>query len=270
MAAKSPSGLGQTCTDKLHELRKEMIHEQEKEAIHKFRVTYKKMRALFRMMDVLEKGQGIKIKKGWKKIYRAAGAVRDNQLMQEMAAQQFGRKSLAEFLEGQEILHSKNLAAVLDDVDPGKMDFQQWKHPAEKDYDFYFHEMISVWMLQVLEPLYDDNLHALRKILKDIMYNKAWLDEMEVEPSALLTLLPADEIDRVQKLLGDNQDRVVQTNFIRKIAVLPILSRDSQMLEDWIQQSFNKSKADRHEIEKNIRALTAQFSAANRKAYLKS
>lgn len=261
MASKSPSGLGRSSTDKLHELRYDMTTVHEKESIHKFRVTYKKLRALCRMMDVLQNGKGINVSKGWKKIYKAAGAVRDNQLMQEMAADQFSSKALMELLEGQLVLHTKNLSAVLDDVDPGKMHFNKWKHPADNDYNHYFREMISVWMVQVLEPMYDDNLHTLRKILKDIMYNKAWLDEMGVESAGLVAMLPVDEIDRVQKLLGDNQDRVVQNDFIRKMAVLPMLSRDVQMLEDWIQKSYNESKANRHEIEKTITTLTEQFSS---------
>ena len=107
-----------------------MICEQEKETIHKYRVTYKKLRALCRMMDVLEDGNGIKVKKGWKKIYQAAGEVRDNQLMQEMAATIFRSDALKVLLEGQLVLHAKNLAATLDDVNPGKMDFQKWKDPA--------------------------------------------------------------------------------------------------------------------------------------------
>ncbi|MBC6490579.1 CHAD domain-containing protein [Flavihumibacter stibioxidans] len=232
----SPSRWAAAAIAELEKMRITMQTDPGEEIIHQFRVLYKKTRALYRMAGMMSTGKAFRLKKAWKQVYQGAGTVRDTQLLHKLVITQMGEGPLAVLLRSQLATHQDSFNAILQQSDPGKEHFDQWKKA--DDYDGYFRTISAELRTYYRQPLYDEELHVIRKLLKDILYNQAWVTKMGQSQTVFISQLPITEIDSLQKLLGDYQDNVVQSAIVRRLAVLPAVRQEAARLEAWISGSF--------------------------------
>ena len=237
-SAHTLSRLASEAIGELNELRLALRSAPEEEQIHRFRVLYKKTRALYRMAGLLSVGKGFRLHKSWKQVYQSAGMVRDTQILLKLVITQMGEGPLANLLQQQLFHHQGSFNAVLLQSDPGKEHYNKWKKTG--NCDDYFTGKFAELHLYYRQPLYDEELHAIRKQLKDIMYNQSWLLKAGIAGATFLQQIPVSETDALQQLLGEYQDNVVQASIVRQLAVLPAVREDSENLERWISQSFRK------------------------------
>ncbi|MEO8413180.1 MAG: CHAD domain-containing protein [Ginsengibacter sp.] len=166
---------------KLKKHSKEVADNFDVEAIHQFRVTYKKLRAFLRMLSQKDgTSSEIKVPKKLKKIYTISGYIRDLQLQQQrivettkenrdkpkaylMLLQQKINALKPELLEifSEKPIHESKMktdASPPGEFSPG--DFQ----------NFVEQKWASVYAIIKAGYFSDDDLHAIRKKLKDLLY----------------------------------------------------------------------------------------------------
>jgi CHAD domain-containing protein len=167
---------------KLKKHLKQLMPELAPETIHEFRVEYKKLRAFLRMISQEEEtGEEIKIAKKLKKGYAAAGSIRDLQLQQQQileVTRQTKKKphaylvllkkeiekqkpELSEIILQDPVAESKKKTAA---AIPGKFTIKGFRNFARRKWAT-INAIISSCHFS------DDNLHTIRKSLKDVFYN---------------------------------------------------------------------------------------------------
>lgn len=181
--------------------------------IHSFRVEIKKLRAYIRLLNNgLNKNDQLKIDKKIKIFYHAAGQMRNIQLHKKRIEQlcenlQIEKPELYLQLLDNELVRQKELAKDAADKISWK-DFEKESHDKlygklEKDFEERF-LLLKEERLEVLIALphyYDEALHEIRKILKDMLYN--W---DEILPGLRYTQLSKESIETITDKLGDFQD----------------------------------------------------------------
>ena len=252
--------------NELDDLRLSIYLEPAEEPIHRFRVGYKKLRALFRMEGLVQEHSAYSVPRSLKKIYAAAGQVRDTQLLTAYIQEEMGDTVLVQVLDKQLRVQLQSLLIILQqtngvraDVEPLQERLSDWKPVKELDYDPYFKGRIAEWLHLSRHVLYDDTLHELRKLLKDILYNYQFLHKTGRAGAPLLSLLPISEIDALQSLLGDYQDMVVRNAQVRQLALIPSLQMDITLVENWLSAAFRNQQRLRQQLEGLFRSLQHFF-----------
>lgn len=147
--------------------------------IHDWRVEYKKLRAFLRMITATVKGHVPLITKEIKKIYLAAGSIRELQLYISLLKTFPGIKT--EELPVYNSLLQRNLFAAKEDfikrtdIFSIEKEIDRWmvmppEYLTTGIIKTFLQEKITAIRLILLVPESDENLHALRKHLKDIIY----------------------------------------------------------------------------------------------------
>lgn len=166
---------------KLHQHINKIAVHFDTEDIHQFRITYKKLRAFFRMLSLqnnIEKA--ITPSKKLKKVYTLLGTIRDLQLQQQrtiasnknlkkiapyinLLQQQIDKlkPELLNLVKEKPVAKSKNkIAAKL----PEKISPEGFKKFAQQKWQAIHHILAT-------GNFSDENIHTIRKLLKDLLYN---------------------------------------------------------------------------------------------------
>ena len=266
MKRRNPSATAAAAAiNELDELRISILLEPTEEFIHAFRVGFKKLRALYRMEGMVQHQQQFKMHRNLKILYGAAGAVRDTQLLLAFIKPELTNTKLPFLLEARLQTHHEALLIKLQETGAVRSDdsaiaskLTDWKYSSHSKYERYFSDLLREYIHLSEHTLYDDALHELRKLLKDILYNHQWLLKTK-RAVGKITALPIKEIDELQKLLGDYQDMVVRASVIRQLALMPDLSDDASVLEAWLTEAFRKQQKMRMDLELPIRSLQHLF-----------
>lgn len=266
MKRRNPSATAAAAAiNELDELRISILLEPTETSIHAFRVGFKKLRALYRMEGMVQHQQQFKLHRNLKIIYGAAGAVRDTQLLLAFIKPELGSTKLPSLLEEQLETHQAALLIRLQETDAVRADdaplaskLASWKQSAHNKYEAWFNNKLREYIHLSEHTLYDDALHELRKLLKDILYNHQWLLKTK-RAIGKIADLPIQNIDELQSLLGDYQDMVVRASVIRQLALMPILQENAAVLEAWLTGAFRKQQKMRMDLELPIRSLQHLF-----------
>ncbi len=197
----------------IKKLSTKVVNGFEKEDIHAFRVTVKKLRALLRMLNENKDQKELKIPGGLKAFYNCVGMIRNVQLfihtiknekkeealsslIQRLEAQKDAYKIMARQLTEQtQVLKKKKL---LKKINTGIS--KRTVHRFIKRKQEALHKLISAGNTEV-------NMHAIRKILKDILYN--WKFIQRFGRSEIIVALQFEQhIQKITSQLGDIQDVV--------------------------------------------------------------
>jgi len=152
------------------------------DAVHLFRVEYKKLRALLRMLLAKQKpGKNKKAIKELKRIFTISGAIRDVQLLQWLVASATKKASskpraYLNYLQ-QQIVSLKTILAQLPikkiiATSKSKVILSlPQKFEAEKFQAFFKMKKEKAEAIIAAGNFSDEKLHRIRKILKDLFYN---------------------------------------------------------------------------------------------------
>lgn len=165
------------------------------EDIHQFRITYKKLRAFFRMLPKQNNTEkAIAIPKKLKKVYALLGTIRDLQLQQQRTiASNKNLKKLAPYINllqqqidklkpqllnlvtENPVAKSKNKTTV---KLPEKISSEGFKKFAQQNWQAIHHILAT-------GNFSDENIHTIRKLLKDLLYNLKAADAFDKQLSAM-------------------------------------------------------------------------------------
>ena len=237
--------------------------------IHDFRVEMKRLRAFLRLLDMeLPAEKSLKIKGDIKKFYRTTGNIRNLQLHKQRMESLVEELSLKKpeiyfqiLLEEEQ--QQKELALQLYE----KISLQQFK---EKLYEslpdklqpqtirnFITQKFNAFLSLLYLPGYYDEGLHDIRKILKDILYDWEYIKD---DIALLLPPFFADKknIEKLALHLGDFHDYVVAIYFLNDIYLDKIEQQNEKQV---LQQLKSRLKQGKNELEEKIVSLLSVLKA---------
>ncbi|MEP7375720.1 MAG: CHAD domain-containing protein [Chitinophagaceae bacterium] len=224
------------------------------EAIHQFRVEYKKLRAFLRMLSQQEEEAGeINISKTLKKAYTISGSVRDLQLQQprmEEATRQEQKKPQAYFILLQKEIEKlkPELSEILSDNPVnGSKKKTDAAIPNEFSLDsfknFVQQKWAAVYAIIRSGHFSDDNVHEIRKNLKDLFYNVKPYKGTEYEILSVSILKGKDEkyFTRLLEELGSFQDRCVAIALLKSYWIVSLNTYNRELL-DRVKKMWLKDK----------------------------
>ncbi|MCB9045749.1 MAG: CHAD domain-containing protein [Chitinophagales bacterium] len=208
----------------------------DEEEIHKFRVKYKKLRALLRM----EASAGYKrtIPKQLKQLYTAAGAVRDLQLH---------HKTVSAYFLQYNTLPAHYLQHIQDEIKEAIIIYNNiYKQVSfSRIYKLSFVDMpgklkreeLIVWHRQHItavknistRTITDEAIHAIRKLLKDLVYTSSYISSGNDHAALAL-------------LLGDYMDSCVLLTFLNRYE--HYAPPDEKVMLEHVMQSLEAGKEE--------------------------
>ena len=240
------------------------------EEIHDFRLEMKRLRAILRLLntDIAYDGK-LKLKGDIKAFYHVTGDIRNLQLHEQrinylchhmvLEKPQFYFHILdEEAVQHKQLAHGLSERISLKQVEEKFLDLLQGGLRGENARTFVIQKYHALMSLLALPGYYDEGIHDIRKILKDILYN--WQYIRSCVP-VLLPLFFTDKknIEGLAQKMGDFHDFVValyffNTTYLDKIGqptelqVLHILKskleNDKNDLKEEITTLLNLIKAE--------------------------
>lgn len=238
---------------KLIKLIVQVLPNFDREVIHQFRVNYKKFRAFLRMIIQLhESDTEAAIPKRIKKIYHASGVLRDLQM------QESGFLELAKKKNIKPAIYLKYLRNKSDDVKRiltwyivhtkiGKYKKKKiLAFPAEFQMTgfIYYVENLCKKVHTILYTgfLLDKDLHTIRKLLKDLLYNLEILDK-KVQEFILKKYMNGRDLLFINELLqqlGELQDKCTAIYLLKSYRRYHLSDHNEQLLDpillEWIEE----------------------------------
>ncbi|MEP7106645.1 MAG: CHAD domain-containing protein [Ferruginibacter sp.] len=225
------------------------------EDIHQFRVAYKKLRAFLRMISPVAGIPGkIEISKKLKRAYNISGQIRDLQLQQDriMAAIKKDLKKPLAYLrmlrkeigklkpELSEIFLENPVTECKMKTDasvPEEFPLTNFRNFVQKNWN-------AVYAIIVSGHFSDDNIHTIRKCLKDLFYNLKTYEGVEREILSLSVWKVKDEpyFNKLLDELGSFQDRCASIALLKSWWLNSLNASNLEMLER-LKRSWIKDKA---------------------------
>jgi CHAD domain-containing protein len=239
---------------KLKKYSKKIAEDSDVEEIREFRVEYKKLRAFFRMLSQRnEAGEEIKIAKELKSFYHVSGSIRDLQLqlqrIKEVTKQEAKKPSaylallqkeikklkpeLTELFEKKPVSESKKKT---DKAMPDKFFLRNYK-------DFIHQKWDTAGTIIKRGYFSDDNIHSIRKILKDLFYNlKAYREtDHDLPSSGIWKGKDEHYVHILLDQLGNFQDRSTAIALLKSYWINSLNSHE-QVLLNRIKKTWLKEK----------------------------
>jgi CHAD domain-containing protein len=217
------------------------------ETIHVFRVEYKKLRAFLRMISFERNGQ-VNISRKIKKIYHLSGAIRDLQLqiLRVTEAAEMGSIMPAEYLK---LLKKKTrkLESQLTKKYPRKIAAGKViKEPVHIRKSFTPEMFVSyikrntanINAIIIEGNFRDEDIHSIRKILKDTFFNLCVFDNMKRGQLFIVTTVNDEKksIDKVLHDLGEFQDKCTAIQLLGPYWLKHIDEQEKEILKSIMKQ----------------------------------
>ena len=245
---------------KLNKYIKKISEDFNVEAIHQFRVEYKKLRAFLRMISQQHDTAGeIKISKKLKKVYNMLGSIRDLQLQQQrivaatkqeikkpQAYVTLLQKEIDKFKpELSEIFLEKPATESKKKTDT----FIPDEFPLNSFRNFVQKKWAVVYAIIATRHFSDDNIHAIRKNVKDLFYNLKIYVGVEYEQLSLTIWKGKDEeyFNKLIDELGSFQDKCTAIALL-KFYWLNSLNKYNRELLERIKKGWIKDKVSMKQL----------------------
>lgn len=233
---------------------KKIMKDFDEEDLHQFRVGYKKLRAFVRMLSMKHKEKANNnISKKLKKCYQIVGAIRDLQLQdqrileatQEDTAKpdtylQLLRKEIAQWKTLFMNTYSKR---TISESKRKTVAFIPDRFPLTGFNNFKKDRWNTIYTMIESRNFSDDNLHAIRKSLKDLYYNQQLYEAITNRKLSIGIQKGKDTpwFDKLLDDLGRYQDLRVAMSLL-KPAVFNYLNRVSRNQMERIKKIWTRNK----------------------------
>lgn len=206
---------------------KKVAGDFEAEAIHQFRVSYKKLRAFLRLISHEHKtGEPIKISKKLKRAYNISGVIRNLQLQQqrilEATKRQLKKPTAYIHLLQKEIDKLKPVLLDIIAADPVDKSKKKTIAAVPDKFQLSWNEFIrekwaAINTIITSRYIRDDNLHTVRKSLKDLYYNLKNVEGVNQYKLSQRIWKGKDELyfDQLLDELGNYQDKCTAISLIK-------------------------------------------------------
>lgn len=228
---------------------KKVANDFDAETIHQFRVEYKKLRAFLRLLSIAVSSEEIKISNKFKNVYRVAGSIRDIQLVKKSMVEitpdgikkptaylSILQKELKKLRSRFTKLNNKNVIQK----SRKKIYTALPKKITTLHYGLFIHtKWESIGSIIRSKKFTDENIHTIRKSLKDLFYNheiigtkqNIWREKDEAYVHQLL------------QQLGNFQDRRVAIGILKTYPAENVDAHTKEMV-DQLKTTLVKDKAE--------------------------
>ena len=210
----------------LEEIRKHYkrtVKSFDKQEVHHFRVEVKKMRALIRLLFYNKLRKAIKIPERINNLYKCTGNIRNLQLQQERIIHftfksNVWPKSYISFLGSRQQKLRKEAGKYKNEKPVNSRETKRIRNELKKLENkkikaYAYHQAQLLQNLLLLEHFEDDDLHQLRKFLKDILYNWKRI-KLFIIPLLPFYFQEKKDINALTVLLGEFQDVCIALKFL--------------------------------------------------------
>jgi CHAD domain-containing protein len=219
----------------------------DEDLIHEFRVEFKKIRAVVRLSGAF------KIPSLVKDLYAAAGKVRELQLLKKQLLTSYTNDDLPQFYnrlsnefeqavsslkEKTTLDYQKDLNELINNI-PEKLTGRQIQKFIDKQ-SAALNELIQ------LPRKKDENIHDVRKIIKDLMYVFHALEQMEAE-EFYLSSKEKQTLRNISEELGMFQDWCTLLSYLSLTKLRSLPEEEKQILKK-IREIFLKTKQEAKSI----------------------
>ena len=253
---------------------KKIAEDFDMEAIHQFRVEYKKLRALLRMLSQQEETTGeIKISNTLKEVYSISGSIRDLQLQQHRiveATKQEQKKPQAYLTLLQKEMDSPKpeLSEILlrNSINAGKKKTDAGipaEFPLNSFKNFVRQKWAVVHAIIRSGNFSDDNVHLVRKNLKDLFYNLKLYKGTDHEILSKIILKGKDEqyFNQLLEELGSFQDKCTAIALLKSYWLIRLNTYNRELLERikkiWIRDKIRMKQLLVKKLKTDIAPLQA-------------
>lgn len=229
------------------------------ERIHQFRIAYKRVRAVVRMIELEHSSTSNPLKKV-KKLYKKLGDIRSLQILYQVIENYYknsGMESGVYLLKlSKRILREKSNYGVLEK----RISFDKFYKDLEKYALVKLHnEPIRSYIITQIEVLNenlnrptDEDIHLMRKILKDFQYNGKLLQTTKGIEIPILE--DVQRLKEVTDLLGDYNDLRTSRTYLRSLSYkIPLEEQKilSRLKAEWL----GKKKLQKEKVLNCIKGL---------------
>jgi CHAD domain-containing protein len=219
----------------------------DEEAIHGFRVEVKKMRALLRLLAVHYDHVPTGFSRHFRDIYHTTGHLRDAQLMSgrwhEKREPDF--PELMDWLDGQigdyKDEWEKHKSAPIIHALSGKLHDMEYGHLDTDDVVYFFSKRLRFIKEQLgNRELDDEELHDIRKKLKDMQYVERLLAAEWPEGHKAIEKFPLDKLQMLADTAGKYNDMRISLEILENFEEDSAPVEDRQTLDmlklNWLEQ----------------------------------
>jgi CHAD domain-containing protein len=238
---------------KIHKLGEHVLNDFNEGSVHEFRKEIKRLRAFLRLLSVEKHEEDkLKITKKLKTFYGYIGIIRNLQLQQKNISEYIKAsldkfpeayfKTLIKEMENWEVTTRKYMDVEKDFLNDEEKILEQLPDKFTKPLIVRFiNQEVSELMNLAIAESTDDNIHSIRKILKDLQYNWTFIKKYNL----LLPLHLGDEKDikSFTDLLGDFHDKVVSLGLLHSYNTFSAVVEEKFILSG-IENIWEKEKKD--------------------------
>jgi CHAD domain-containing protein len=218
------------------------------EDIHELRVEYKKSRAFLRLLQHERDAGKLQMPEPLKAVYKTAGEVRDIQLFLLLISGLPIAGALPVFLSAwQKQLFSckEALVKAIEEANFKKITASIKKELPDQLQDDtiqqFMHEKIAAIRIILLAAEEENDLHDIRKNLKDIIYNiRLFENDLQI-PFPVQTFASEKELSDMASRLGDFNDRCIALDMLQAHAGDNLPPSEQKLLNE-LQTSWQQQK----------------------------
>lgn len=237
----------------------------DQEDIHDLRVNYKKLRAFLRLLQLEKDAGDLSIPDKLKSLYHHCGTVRDWQLflaelqhtgvtaklpdcMQRWNHQLFTYKWQA--VHAIEAMHFKKILHVITKELPGKLHDDTVKR--------FMHKKIAAIHILVLAAENEKDLHAIRKQIKDIIYNIRIFDNDRGIRFPFRGWKGEKELNKMATTLGDFNDRCLAISLLQPSYIIKCNTDEQHVLRNLQMNWLHEKEAQQLQLLQHVQELNME------------
>ena len=237
----------------------------DKEDIHELRVNYKKLRAFVRLLqEDPDAGKHLVVADDVKEVYQAGAKVRDRQLFIDFLYQSFKDPGILvpQFLSGinkdlfkakEKLVVAIEEASFKDAEAKLKKSLPSFLH--DEAIHRFVHRKVAAVQLILLSLENDEDLHGIRKHLKDLLY-AIKIFEQEWGISFPIHAWKSEKaLTDITTALGDYNDLSIAVGFLEDSAIIELPDEEKSVLLSLKEKSCTKKSVMQAELLNKVRGL---------------
>jgi CHAD domain-containing protein len=237
------------------------------EAIHDLRVDYKKLRAFLRLLHLQQQSSGTPVPADLKNIYQAAGQVRDLQLFFPQISQSPQLVALPSFFDCcQRTLFTRkeNLVQAIENTSFKKLRATVTaalpRRLQKQTIQQFIQEKIASIHILLLVVDHENELHEIRKNLKDIVYTRRIIEKDADLPFPVTDWKSEEELAEMTSSLGDFNDLCLAVTILQSDCSNQVTEEEKPVIKALQQEWVQQKESQKQQLLQQVQQLQAVYA----------
>jgi CHAD domain-containing protein len=231
----------------------------DQQAIHDFRVEVKRLRALLRLLQLYNTGLTLKLSRKLKRLYDVAGEIRNSQLETQKISRE--ELMLAGYSRGlaQLLVHYKGQwrkrykRGIIKKV-RNKLAGLEYSPLTPAVITTFFNSGIEeVTVLCTKQSITDDELHTIRKRLKDLVYVARLAPKKWILSTGIMDTWPMAKMEAITSEIGDYNDERLWLEHVALFGLAAMNDQEKETIEEIVAAAQPRMKNEKKRIINTVR-----------------